>query len=87
MKELPSRVKELLTTPHREEIFNFIASQPDGFTLHGVHAELKNKKITASIASVQNMLKSLNYRGYLETFDVKVGKNPGRSTIFYKKAQ
>jgi len=55
MKELPSRVKELLTTPHREEIFNFIASQPDGFTLHGVHAALKNKKITASIASVQNM--------------------------------
>lgn len=86
MSELPPRVRELITTPHREEIFKVIATQEDGFTLHGLHATLKGMKINASIASVQNLLKSLSYRGYLETYDIKVNKTRGRSTVHYKKA-
>jgi Fe2+ or Zn2+ uptake regulation protein len=85
MSELPSRIRELISTPTREEIFKMINSQQDGFTFLDVYTALKNKGINVSITSVQNLLKALSYRGYFKEYTLKKTKTPGRSTIHYKK--
>lgn len=85
MNELPPRVRELISTPTREDIFKIIASQQDGFTFQDVFSALKNKGVNVSITSVQNLLKALSYRGYLKDYPLKKTKTAGRSTIHYKK--
>lgn len=87
MSELPPGVQELISTPTREKIFKMIASQPDGFTLQVIHTALINQKVDISLASVQNILKSLSYRGYLKVYTLKETKTRGRSTVHYKKAE
>lgn len=87
MSRLPPEIKELISTPIRKEIFKTIKSQKDGFTFHELFSVVKKKGITASITSVQNFLKSLRYRGYLEEYSLKETKTAGRSTIHYRRSK
>ena len=86
MSELKPWIKELISTPKREQIFKIISNQKDGFTFHDVYASVEEHNITASVTSVQNFLKALSYRGFLEEYPLKENKTPGRSTIHYKKS-
>lgn len=87
MSDLPPRIKELISTPTRAEIFKTITHQKDGFTFLDVFTTLEKKQVNVSITSVQNFLKALSYRGYLREYTLKETKTPGRSTIHYKKLQ
>jgi len=87
MSDIPLRIKELISTPTREEIFKMIANQKDGFTFLDVYQALERNKVNVSITSVQNLLKALSYRGYLKEYTLKESKTPGRSTIHYKRHQ
>lgn len=85
MNDLPPRIRELISTPTRKEIFKSITRQKDGFTFLDVFTTLEKKQVNVSITSVQNFLKALSYRGYLREYTLKETKTPGRSTIHFKK--
>jgi len=85
MSELPPRIQELISTPTRQQIFDVIVTQKDGFTFSDVFTALEAKKVDVSITSVQNFLKALCYRRFLKEYNLKESKTPGRSTIHYKR--
>jgi len=85
MSEHPFQIRDLISTPTREEIFKMVSSLKDGFTFLDVYTALEKEKVNVSITSVQNFLKALSYRGYLKEYTIKETKTPGRSTIHYKK--
>ena len=85
MRGLPPEIRELISTPIRKEIFKTINGQKDGFTFHELFRAINKKGIAASATSVQNFLKSLRYRGYLEEYSLKETKTAGRSTIHYRR--
>ncbi len=85
MTEHPFRIKDLISTPAREEIFKMVSNQRDGFTFHDIFTALEKKKVNVSMTSVQNFLKALSYRGYLKEYTLKETKTAGRSTIHFKK--
>lgn len=87
MSGLPPEIRELISTPIRAEIFKTIGSQEDGFTKEELLKSLKSKNIQVSIALVQNLLKALSYRGYLQAYALKETKTAGRSTIHYRRSK
>ena len=86
MSKLSPKIDELISTPIRKEIFKVIGMQKDGFTKEELLNALRNKNIRASMALVQNLLKALRYRGYLQAHALKETQTAGRSTIHYRKA-
>ncbi len=87
MSGLPREIKELISTPIRKEIFKAINGQKDGFTRFQLFREIERKRLNVSITSIQNLLKSLSYRGYLEEYTLKETKSAGRSTIHYRRSK
>ena len=87
MSDVPPKIQELISTPTRKEIFDTIVNQKDGFTFFDVLRTLENNNINVSLTSVQNLVKALSFRGYLEEYTLKDSKTAGRSTIHFKKSR
>lgn len=86
MSELLPQIKELLSTPTREEMFKLISSLEDGFTFTDAQNALKKEQIIVSTTLLQTFIKSLSHRGYLKEYKVKETEGRGRTTIHYRKA-
>ena len=85
MNKLSPSIQELISTPVRKEIFNTVNLLKGDFTFIQLYQALEKRQVTVSVTSVQNLLKALNYRGYLREYTIKENKSPGRSTIYYRK--
>ena len=87
MSKFTREIRELISTPIKKKIFKAINSQKDGFTRYQLFSDIERKRLNVSIASIQNLLKSLSNRGYLEEHPLKETKTAGRSTIHYWKSR
>lgn len=81
-------IQDLINTPERLRIFEAITSQDKlTFTSKDVQYQLRQGGVNIRITTVQNLLRGLCYRGYLEQFSVKTSTTRGRSTLHFKVAR
>jgi Fe2+ or Zn2+ uptake regulation protein len=80
-------IQDLINTPERLRIFKAVTEQDTTFTSTDVQFHLQKDGTNIRITTIQNLLRGLCYRGYLEQFSIKTTTTRGRSTIHFKKAQ
>ena len=80
-------IDDLINSPQRIKIFQLILLHQDTFTIKDVQIQLIKSGTEITTTTIQNLLRALCYRGYLEQFSVKMTPTRGRSTIHFKKSE
>ena len=80
-------IYDLVKTPDRQKIFQSLSLFENTFTSKDVQIHLQEQGTNIKIITVQNLLRALCYRGYLERFPIKSNTTRGRSTLHFKRIQ